>query len=239
MPSVNQMEVHPWWHDDALIPMHRSFGIIGNGYAPFAAPDFIGSKWNVSIKADATLTKVCHGVRVQVLALVESCAAHPVRIFPPVLPDCDRDGNVQLASVASVAAPEGVAGQPTERNCFASNRRPCCGDRVVRPTHRGADEPDRCHPRSPARCTRAESMPRSNPTKVNMLIANVPDVRVELCARNTNCVCLTLLMMNTPKGRPTLSLVFHPSDLQPRSSLVGIIWSKETSSNEAKLFGEL
>lgn len=52
------MEVHPWWHDDTLIPLHKSLGIVGNGYAPFAAPDFIGSKWNVSIKEDPTLTKV-------------------------------------------------------------------------------------------------------------------------------------------------------------------------------------
>jgi hypothetical protein len=227
MPSVNQMEVHPWWHDDALIPMHRAFGIVGNGYAPFAAPDFIGSKWNVSIKADATLTKVCHGVRVRFLALAESCAAHPVRIFPPVLPDCDRDGNVQLASVASVAAPEGVAGQPTERNCFASNRRPCCGDRVVHPTHRGADESDRCHPRSPARCTRAESMPRSNPTKVNMLIANV--------ARRTCgslCTQYELRLFDTvddeyTQGTPHSVIGFtcriHPAYLQLRSSSVGII----------------
>lgn len=56
MPSVNQMETQPWWHDDALLAVHRRLGIASNGYAPFAAPDF--AHWNVSIATDPTLKEV-------------------------------------------------------------------------------------------------------------------------------------------------------------------------------------
>ena len=44
------------WHDDGLLALHRRLGIASNGYAPFAAPDFV--HWNVSIAADPTLSDI-------------------------------------------------------------------------------------------------------------------------------------------------------------------------------------
>jgi len=57
MPSVNQMETQPWWHEDDLAELHKSLGIVGNSYSPLGTPD-VRTNWNVNIHNDTTLTKV-------------------------------------------------------------------------------------------------------------------------------------------------------------------------------------
>lgn len=58
MPSVNQIEFHPYWHEDDLLAFHASLGIASNAYSPLDTPDFIQQKWNVSIYTDPTVTEV-------------------------------------------------------------------------------------------------------------------------------------------------------------------------------------
>jgi len=39
VPAVNQVEFHPFWHEDGLVAFCQQRGILLNGYAPYGAPD--------------------------------------------------------------------------------------------------------------------------------------------------------------------------------------------------------
>ena len=57
MPSVNQIETQPWWHEDDLAALHKTLGIVGNSYSPLGTPD-VRTNWDVNIHNDTTLTKI-------------------------------------------------------------------------------------------------------------------------------------------------------------------------------------
>ena len=51
IPSVNQVEYHPYWHEDDLLEYCKSKNITFNGYSPLGAPDWAPTvhKWNGTI----------------------------------------------------------------------------------------------------------------------------------------------------------------------------------------------
>ncbi|CAF1219100.1 unnamed protein product [Adineta steineri] len=49
IPSVNQVEFHPYWHEDELLDFCQKNNITFNSYAPLASADhatFLGTSWN-------------------------------------------------------------------------------------------------------------------------------------------------------------------------------------------------
>ena len=40
LPAVNQVEFHPYWHEDDLVSYCKSFNITFNGYSPLGCPDW-------------------------------------------------------------------------------------------------------------------------------------------------------------------------------------------------------
>jgi diketogulonate reductase-like aldo/keto reductase len=49
IPSVNQVEYHPYWHEDELLDFCNKHNITFNSYSPNGAPDFastMGPSWN-------------------------------------------------------------------------------------------------------------------------------------------------------------------------------------------------
>ena len=53
IPSVNQVEYHPYWHEDDLLDYCKSKNIIFNSYSPLGAPDWAPTEhgWNGTILA--------------------------------------------------------------------------------------------------------------------------------------------------------------------------------------------
>ena len=51
IPSVNQVEYHPYWHEDDLLAYCKSQNIVFNSYSPLGAPDWAPTKhnWNGTI----------------------------------------------------------------------------------------------------------------------------------------------------------------------------------------------
>ena len=51
IPSVNQVEYHPYWHEDDLLAYCKSQNITFNSYSPLGAPDWAPTKhnWNGTI----------------------------------------------------------------------------------------------------------------------------------------------------------------------------------------------
>ena len=51
IPSVNQVEYHPYWHEDDLVSFCKSKNIVFNSYAPLGAPDWAPHShgWNGTI----------------------------------------------------------------------------------------------------------------------------------------------------------------------------------------------
>ena len=51
IPSVNQVEYHPYWHEDDLVEYCKSKNIVFNSYSPLGAPDWAPTKhgWNGTI----------------------------------------------------------------------------------------------------------------------------------------------------------------------------------------------
>lgn len=39
MPSINQVEFHPYWHEDDLVAYCAEYNITFNGYSPLGARD--------------------------------------------------------------------------------------------------------------------------------------------------------------------------------------------------------
>ncbi|CAF1283909.1 unnamed protein product [Adineta ricciae] len=49
LPSVNQVEFHPYWHEDELLDFCQKHNITFNSYSPIGCPDrsrLLGSDWN-------------------------------------------------------------------------------------------------------------------------------------------------------------------------------------------------
>ena len=40
IPSVNQIEYHPYWHEDEFVKYCQSLNITVNSYAPLSCPDY-------------------------------------------------------------------------------------------------------------------------------------------------------------------------------------------------------
>ena len=51
IPSVNQVEYHPYWHEDDLVKFCQTNNIVFNSYAPLGTPDWAPTRhnWNSSI----------------------------------------------------------------------------------------------------------------------------------------------------------------------------------------------
>ena len=51
LPSVNQVEYHPYWHEDDLVAYCKSQNIVFNSYAPLGTPDWAPTahQWNGTI----------------------------------------------------------------------------------------------------------------------------------------------------------------------------------------------
>ena len=51
LPSVNQVEYHPYWHEDDLVAYCKSQNIVFNSYAPLGTPDWAPTahSWNGTI----------------------------------------------------------------------------------------------------------------------------------------------------------------------------------------------
>ncbi len=48
LPAVNQIEFHPYWHQDDLVVKMQGLGIVVNSYSPLGAPDYMAAlpdKW--------------------------------------------------------------------------------------------------------------------------------------------------------------------------------------------------
>ena len=56
LPAVNQVEYHPFWHEDDLVEYCQKMGITFNGYAPLSASDWgpIERGWDRSVLNDPT-----------------------------------------------------------------------------------------------------------------------------------------------------------------------------------------
>lgn len=60
LPSVNQVEFHPYWHEDDLVAYCKSLNITFNGYSPLGCPDWAPYQhhWNKTILQEATVLKI-------------------------------------------------------------------------------------------------------------------------------------------------------------------------------------
>eukprot|EP01104_Vermistella_antarctica_P006506 TRINITY_DN17206_c0_g1_i1.p2 TRINITY_DN17206_c0_g1~~TRINITY_DN17206_c0_g1_i1.p2 ORF type:complete len:353 (+),score=89.82 TRINITY_DN17206_c0_g1_i1:143-1201(+) len=68
IPAVNQIEYHPYWHEDDLVQFCWDHNITVNGYAPLGAPDFMSwfpEKWPIPLLNQSTVVAVAeaHGVK--------------------------------------------------------------------------------------------------------------------------------------------------------------------------------
>ena len=65
LPAVNQVEYHPFWHEDDLVEYCQKMGITFNGYAPLSASDWgpIERGWDRSVLNDPTVVSIAqaHG----------------------------------------------------------------------------------------------------------------------------------------------------------------------------------
>ena len=60
LPSVNQIEFSPYWHEDNLVEFCKSHNIQVNGYSPLACPDWAPAShnWSISLLQDSTVQKI-------------------------------------------------------------------------------------------------------------------------------------------------------------------------------------
>lgn len=63
IPSVNQVEYQPYWHEDDLVDYCKSYNITFNGYSPLGAPDFgpIERHWNGTILELPVIQSIAKG----------------------------------------------------------------------------------------------------------------------------------------------------------------------------------
>lgn len=60
LPSVEQVEFSPYWHEDDLVDFCKSQNIQVNGYSPLACPDWAPSShnWSMTLLQDPTVNKI-------------------------------------------------------------------------------------------------------------------------------------------------------------------------------------
>lgn len=60
LPSINQFEFSPYWHEYDLVKYCNSLKIQVNGYSPLACPDWAPAshKWPKTLLQDATVTSI-------------------------------------------------------------------------------------------------------------------------------------------------------------------------------------
>ena len=60
LPSVNQVEFSPYWHEIDLLEYCKTHAIVFNGYAPLATPDWAPThrNWNASLLDASVLKKI-------------------------------------------------------------------------------------------------------------------------------------------------------------------------------------
>ena len=60
LPAVNQVEFHPYWHEDDLLAFCKSYNITFNGYSPVGCPDWAPTKhnWSHTILQEPTIVDI-------------------------------------------------------------------------------------------------------------------------------------------------------------------------------------
>lgn len=60
LPAVNQVEFHPYWHEDDLLAFCKSYNITFNGYSPLGTPDWAPSAhhWNHTLLQEPAIVKI-------------------------------------------------------------------------------------------------------------------------------------------------------------------------------------
>ena len=60
LPAVNQVEYHPFWHEDDLVDYCKKMNITFNSYAPLGTPDWAPSThgWDHSVLKDPTVVSI-------------------------------------------------------------------------------------------------------------------------------------------------------------------------------------
>ena len=60
MPAVNQVEFHPYWHEDDLLAFCKKNNIVFNGYSPLSCPDWAPAShnWTHTLLQEPTIMKI-------------------------------------------------------------------------------------------------------------------------------------------------------------------------------------
>ena len=60
LPAVNQVEYHPFWHEDDLVDYCKKMNITYNSYSPLGAPDWCPNThgWDRSVLKDPTVVRI-------------------------------------------------------------------------------------------------------------------------------------------------------------------------------------
>ena len=60
LPALNQVEFHPYWHEDDLLAFCKMYNIRYNGYSPLACPDWAPTShhWNHTLLEEPTITSI-------------------------------------------------------------------------------------------------------------------------------------------------------------------------------------
>ena len=60
LPAVNQVEFHPYWHEDELLSYCKDFNIVFNGYSPLSCPDWAPTKhhWNHTVLQEPVVVSI-------------------------------------------------------------------------------------------------------------------------------------------------------------------------------------
>ena len=64
LPAVNQVEFHPYWHEDDLLAFCKSHNITFNGYSPVGCPDWAPTQhnWNHNVLQEPTIINIAKSV---------------------------------------------------------------------------------------------------------------------------------------------------------------------------------
>lgn len=59
-PAVNQVEFHPYWHEDVLLNFSIANNITFNGYSPLGAPDYVTKEqiWPQTLENDPVIQSI-------------------------------------------------------------------------------------------------------------------------------------------------------------------------------------
>ena len=60
LPALNQVEFHPYWHEDDLLAFCKTYNITYNGYSPLGCPDWAPTahKWNHTLLEEPTVISI-------------------------------------------------------------------------------------------------------------------------------------------------------------------------------------